>query len=89
MNCKPGDVAYVVRSTSPLDCFRTAIGSPLEVTTALETPFGIAWKYKGRALRCANCGSYFAACLDADLQPTRPAPPADETPTEIIEAITA
>lgn len=71
MNCKPNDLALVVRNTSGLDCQDSVIGSPVVVDHLVQHPLGPVWVIKGR-MHCRSCGSRFLAFLDADLQPLRP-----------------
>lgn len=71
--CKPGDLAMVVRNSRGLDHIDFFIGTPLQVEYQLNTPLGPAWSFTGRPLRC-QCGGNLIGFLDADLQPLRPRP---------------
>jgi len=87
MNCSPGDLAMVVRSTSGLSCLTNVIGSPVRVTSLRTRDafgYGPAWDYEA-PLYCPNCRRRLEFLLDADLQPLRP-PPA-ETVTDIIREL--
>lgn len=89
MNCTPGDLAMLVRNTSGLRCVGNVIGSPVRVTELENHDLfghGPVWRYEG-ALRCPNCHRRLSLLLDADLLPLKPE--ADETPTQIIEELTA
>lgn len=84
LNCEPGDIAYIVRNTSGTRCIGTLIGTPVEVEHVESHSFGAVWHYKGRTLRCRNCGGGIYGLLDADLQPMRRTPRA-ETVYEFID----
>lgn len=76
MNCRPNDLAMVVRSTSGLSCLTNVIGSPVRVTslrTRNAFGYGPAWDY-GAPLRCPKCQRRIDFLLDTDLQPLRPPP---------------
>lgn len=71
MNCKPGDLAMVVRNVyAVFGC--NYIGTPVEVTIPYKTEiFGLdAWKLRHR-VKCPGCGVMLDAMYDADLQPIR------------------
>lgn len=88
MNCKPGDLAMVVRSSSGHECIRKAIGSPVRVVSLLDfggqDVVGPGWLLF-ETIACPGCGRPLGAMLDRDLQPLR----ADDTPTQIIAELTA
>jgi hypothetical protein len=87
MNCKPNDLALIVRSTSGFRCISNVIGSPVQVSELRSVDtfgYGPSWFYRG-ALRCPNCKRELAYLLDADLQPLRGV----ETPAQIIRELTA
>jgi hypothetical protein len=88
MNCKPGELAMIVRNTMRWGCLQHVIGSPIKVTQ-ISVPdvcgFGPAWRYSGPFLRCPNCNSPLFGILDADLQPLRPPALETETVYEVIE----
>ncbi|HWH83216.1 MAG TPA: hypothetical protein VNU71_13375 [Burkholderiaceae bacterium] len=94
MNCKPNDVAMVVRNTSRLSCVGSLIGTPVEVVALNQHSYGPVWRFKGPALRCGYCGTRITGLLDADLQPLRPPPVAREqrritrqTADDMLEAL--
>lgn len=71
MNCKPGDLAVVVRNAyAVFGC--NYIGTPVEVTIPYKTEiFGLdAWKLR-HSVKCPGCGAMLDAMYDADLQPIR------------------
>jgi hypothetical protein len=81
MNCKPNDLALIVRNTTHSSCIEYMIGTPLKVTDLLFTDmlgYGPAWEYQGKYFRCPNCGSKFIGFLDADLWPLRGQPTDEE-----------
>lgn len=81
MNCKPNDLAIIVRNVLRGDCMDNMIGTPIKVVDLLFSDLlghGPAWTYSGKFLRCSNCGSKFIGFLDADLQPLRGTPVTDE-----------
>lgn len=91
MNCKPGDLALLVRNTSGLRCMGNVIGAPVRVTELAYADiflFGPAWRYES-ALHCPNCHRRILVLLDADLLPLRPDGLEGESPTQIIEELTA
>jgi hypothetical protein len=91
MNCKPGDLAMVVRSVSGHGCVSKVIGSPVQLARLDSVDlfgFGPSWRHSSQ-LRCPGCHRRIAILLDADLQPLRPPPQTTETPTEIIAELTA
>lgn len=71
MNCKPNDLAIIVRNTAHFGCMYHMIGTPLKVTDTFDGAVGPAWSYRGKYLSCPSCGSQFVGFLDADLQPLR------------------
>lgn len=79
MNCKPNDIAMVVRDTTAIGCVGHMIGTPIETEHLIDTWMGPAWSFKGPPLRCPGCGSGFVAFFDADLQPLRPGPDKADT----------
>ena len=89
MNCKPQELAMVVRNVLNVTCDDNMIGTPIKVTVSFDSVVGPAWLYSGPMVKCPNCGGAVFAFLDANLQPLRPPPSATETVREVIEAITA
>lgn len=90
MNCKPGEIAMLVRSTSGHGCVKKSIGTPVHLTQLFSSDlfgYGPAWEFRGR-LMCPGCKREIVMLLDCDLQPMRPGPVADETPAQIIEELT-
>lgn len=87
MNCRPNDLAVLVRNTQNLYCMQAQMGLVLRVGIPVQTPDGPAWMRRGRVM-CRLCGA-FDVFLDADLQPIRGDAPPDETVRDIIEEITA
>ena len=90
MNCKPGEVAMIVRNSTRHRCLDHLVGTPIETTVPypharFDAPL---WQYKGRYLRCA-CGNEVEALLDRDLQPMRPKPEGRETVRSILVEATA
>jgi hypothetical protein len=80
VNCKPNDLAIIVRNTMRSSCMDYMIGTPLKVVDLLFSDMlghGPAWTYQGKYLACRNCGSQFIGFLDADLWPLR-GQPADQ-----------
>lgn len=71
MNCKPDDLAMVVRNVRETGCDSSLIGTPIKVVTLFESVAGPAWLYSGPMLRCPRCGNQIFAFLDANLQPLR------------------
>ena len=74
MNCKPNSIALIVRNTSGIPCFETAIGTLVQVTQLLlpeSLRLGPIWKLAGKVC-CSDCKTIFYSLLDADLQMLRP-----------------
>ena len=74
MNCKPNSLALIVRNTSEIPCFETAIGTLVQVTQLLEPKhprYGPVWRLAGTVC-CSDCKTVFDGYLDADLQMLRP-----------------
>lgn len=67
MNCKPGDLAVIVRRTSgaPIE----NIGAVVEVTEFAGNGF---WWVKCSRMLKNQWGDGIGCCADADLQPIRP-----------------
>jgi hypothetical protein len=89
MNCKPNELAMVVRNVLNATCDDNMIGVPIKVTSSFDSVVGPAWLHSGPMVKCPNCGQPVFAFLDANLQPLRPPPSAAETVREIIEAVSA
>ena len=70
MNCKPKDLAFVVRDSFGHGC--DVIGTPVEVVESFKTELAHrdAWTLK-KWFKCRSCGETFIAMYDADLQPIR------------------
>ncbi|MFW9777114.1 hypothetical protein, partial [Brucella melitensis] len=70
MNCKPDDVAVLVRNTRNDTCFGANIGAFVEVDSVIgiHSRQGAVWMLK-RPIQCLGCGHPLGAMLDADLQP--------------------
>jgi hypothetical protein len=79
MNCKPNDVAMIVRNVHRMLCLSSLIGTYVEVESLHSTgmPF---WNLKRPSMACRGCGFRFTLLADADLQPLRP-------PTGAVEVI--
>lgn len=84
MNCKPNDLAVLVRNTMGVPCLDKNIGATVEVVSSFHGAFSgaPAWKLKHR-IHCVNCGKHFTSLYDADLHPLRPAPPQTATTTDV------
>jgi hypothetical protein len=93
VNCKPNDLAIVVRDTFGSSCMRNLIGTPVTVETAFKTAnSGLdAWTLRSGPIRCPSCGGVFIGLLDADLQPIngQRADADDSTRVEEPEEVTA
>ena len=79
MNCKPGDLAIIVRDgfgerMGIRTCFANFIGFTVQVdrVVAEGDPIGPVWQLKGRPLDCPGCGDKFSVAYDCELQPIRP-----------------
>lgn len=76
MNCKPDDMAAIVRNTFNSPCLPACMGFVIHVE-ALGDPAeagGLAWwTYKGKRLQCTH-GNVYKGFYDADLQPIRGLP---------------
>ena len=89
MNCKPDDLAMVVRNVRGTACDGNLIGTPIRVTSLFESHVGPAWLYSGEMLRCPGCGNQIFAFLDANLQPLRgPCQSSASMVSEPIEGLT-
>lgn len=81
MNCKPGDTAFVIRTTEGHPCVASCIGTPVvcqELSEFNGQPF---WLTKSLT-KCLNCGGFRFGFLDADLQPIRGQQQGTSTKTE-------
>lgn len=78
MNCKPGEMAVIVRNTCSSVCMESVKGFVIQVDRSeVARNDGLlewdVWFYKGPRLRCQH-GNVFNFFLDADLQPIRGLP---------------
>lgn len=76
MNCKPGEMAVIVRNTCHSICVESVKGFVIQVEQSAVTERPVCldvWTYKGPRLRCQH-GNVFNFLLDADLQPIRGLP---------------
>ena len=71
VNCSPGTLALVVRSTTNCPCTKAAIGTPVQVVEAFPTALGAGWSFVGAPRQCRCCGRSVYGFLDADLMPLR------------------
>lgn len=93
LNCKPGDLAMVVRAVTSDPCDRALIGRTIiRVTKIRSDVFSDFWEFEGPPRPCPLGGKCkFTMFDDATLMPLN-APGfrvEDETPTQIIESLTA
>lgn len=83
MNCRFGEVAYVVRSTRGHGCTMFDIGTPIETTRLSRAEDGGAFWLFPTERQCRHCGGWRMGYLDADLQPMRgPGPKPEAEPKE-------
>lgn len=87
VNCRPNDLAVLVRNTARLDCMAVQMGLVLRVGFPVISPYGTAWMRRG-SMWCPMCGG-FDVFLDADLQPIRGDGDRHETVREILAGETA
>lgn len=78
MNCKPGDLAVVVRAEIPQDM--VLVGRVTRVTSSYQYQGEWVWKYKGRRLYDSD-GSEILGLADRHLRPLRDSDDPDETLT--------
>lgn len=79
MNCKPGDLAIIVRDAfgeliGVRTCFANFIGFTVQVdhVAGEEASIGPIWELKGGPLVCPGCGDKFSVAYDCELRPIRP-----------------
>lgn len=85
MNCKPGDLAMVVRNSVNDECDGAHVGRTIIrlTSTVIDGKYGPCWMYEGDLKVCPlNRKCKILAFLDANLMPLQPPGDEDETPRD-------